>query len=214
MSQVNLLPPELRQRQVLRRTTSIIIAAGLGLLALVGIFYFFQTQRLADAQAELAAQEVRNVELQTQIAELQPFADLQAELQAKEQLAASMFLNEVSWSSVLLDVSRVIPDASYLTNLTGQITAVAGTPGAGAAPAPDAAAGSALIGSISFQGVAKETETIATWLTRLEQVEGWVNAWVSSAQEEGPFSGIYNFSSGLDLTLAAATERGQGGGQL
>lgn len=214
MSQVNLLPPELRQRQVVRRTTSIVIAAGLGLLALVGVFYFFQTQRLADAQDELAEQRARNGQLQTQIDELQPFADLQAELLAKEQLVVSLFLNEVSWSSVLLDVSRVIPDASYLTSLTGQITAVTGTPGAGAETEPGVVVDPSLIGSISFQGVAKETETIATWLTRLEQVEGWVNAWVNSAQEDGPFSGIYNFSSGLDLTLAAATERGQGGGQL
>ena len=32
----------------------------------------------------------------------------------------SLYLNEVSWSGALLDVSRVIPDASYLTNLTGR----------------------------------------------------------------------------------------------
>ena len=211
MSQVNLLPPELRQRQAVRRVTSLVIAAGLGVLALVGVFYFFQTQRLADAREDLAAQQATNRGLQTQIDELRPFAELQAELQAKRELIRSLFLNEVSWSSVLLDISRVIPDSSYLTNLTGQITA-AGVPAAEtpAQPATDAT----LIGSISFQGVAKETETIATWLDRLEQVEGWVNAWVNSAQEETPFSGIYNFTSGLDLTIAAATERGQGGGQL
>ena len=207
MSQVNLLPPELRQRQVVRRTTSIVVAGGLGVLALVGIFYFFQLQRLSDAEDELRAQQARNAELQTQIAELQPFADLQADLEAKQGLVRSLFLNEVSWSSVLLDVSRVIPDASYLTNMTGQVTALTGTPPGGAVPETD----SQLIGSISFQGVAKETETIATWLTRLEQVQGWVNAWVSSAQQDAPFSRIYSFSSGLDLTLSAATERGQGG---
>lgn len=207
MSQVNLLPPELRQRQVVRRTTSIVIAAGLGLLALIGVFYFVQTQRLADAEDELAAQNGRNTQLQQDIADLQPFADLQAELEAREQMVRSLFLNEISWSSVLLDVSRVIPDASYLTNLTGQIAA-AGVPGA--EPADETLTAS-LIGSISFQGVAMETGTIAAWLTRLEQVRGWVNAWVSSAQEDQPFSQIYTFSSGLDLTAEAATARGRGG---
>ncbi|HZD17671.1 MAG TPA: hypothetical protein VE669_05975 [Actinomycetota bacterium] len=209
MSQVNLLPPELRQRQVLRRTTSLVIVGALGLLALVGVFYFFQTQRLADVEEELAAQNTTNTGFQQRIDELQPFAELRDELQAKEQLVVSLFLNEVSWSSVLLDVSRVIPDASYLTNMTGQITAATGAPPAAAEPGVTEVAG--LIGSISFQGVARETETIAAWLTRLEQVQGWVNAWVSSAQEDGPFTGIYNFTSGLDLTTTAATERGQGG---
>ena len=123
MSQVNLLPPELRERQAIRRTTSLVVAAGLAALALIGIFYFFQVQRLSQAQSDLEAQQATNARLESQIASLQEFADLQAELAAKEALVDEIFVNEVSWSSALLDVSRVIPDASYLTNLTGQITA-------------------------------------------------------------------------------------------
>jgi Tfp pilus assembly protein PilN len=207
VSQVNLLPPQLRERQALRRLTTIVIAVGIGVLALIGVFYFLQSQRLAAAEDDLATQQQTNDGLQTQINELQPFADLQAELAAKEQLVQTVYLNEVSWSSALLDISRVIPDASYLTNLTGQVTA-------GTAPPPTGeAADATLIGTMSFTGVAQETETIATWLTRLEQVQGWVNPWMTSAQEDVPRSRIYSFSSGLDLAASAATERGQGGGQ-
>ena len=67
-----------------------------------------------------------------------------------------------------------------------------------------------LVGNMTFAGVANQTETIATWITRLEEVQGWVNAWVNSAQEDAPFSRIYTFSNGLDLTQEAATARGQG----
>ena len=206
MSQVNLLPPELRQRLAIRRTTSLVVAVSLGVLALIGVFYFLQLQRQADAQDELEAQQTRNAELQSQIDALEQFAELQAELAAKQQLLSTIFVNEVSWSSALLDVSRVIPDASYLTNLTGQITALAGE-----APEPPTGAPEAtLIGNMTFQGVAQEIDTIATWITQLEQVQGWVNAWVTSAQEDAPFSNIYTFSNGLDLTQEAATARGQG----
>jgi hypothetical protein len=114
-------------------------------------------------------------------------------------------VNEVSWSGVLLDVSRLIPDASYLTNLSGQILAAAAAPGE-APTTPE----TTLIGNMTFAGVAEETETIATWLTRLEQIQGWVNVWMTSAQENQPFSRIYTFSNGIDLTQEAATERGQG----
>jgi Tfp pilus assembly protein PilN len=202
VSQVNLLPPELRQRQKVRRTTSLVAVAGVGVIALIGAFWFIQGQRLADVEDQLAAQETRNAELQGQIDELRPFADLQAELAAKEALVGTLFQNEVAWSSALLDVSRVIPDLSYLTNMTGTVA-----PGGQSGGTPD----TTLIGSMSFVGVALETDTIATWLTRLEQVEGWVNAWVTSAQEDAPLSQIYGFSSGLDLTVEAATERGRGG---
>jgi Tfp pilus assembly protein PilN len=208
VSQVNLLPPELRERQAIRRTTSLVVAAGLAALALIGIFYFFQVQRLSQVQSDLEAQESRNAQLESQIASLQEFATLQAELASKEALVAEIFVNEVSWSSALLDVSRVIPDASYLTNLTGQITAtIAGevvTEPTGGTPE------TTLIGNMTFAGVANQTETIATWITRLEEVQGWVNAWVNSAQEDAPGSRIYTFSNGLDLTQEATTERGQG----
>jgi Tfp pilus assembly protein PilN len=208
VSQVNLLPPELRERQAIRRTTSLVVTAGLAVLALIGIFYFFQVQRLSQTQSDLEAQQSRNAQLQSEIASLQQFADLQAELAQKEALVGEIFVNEVSWSSALLDVSRVIPDASYLTNLTGQITPtivgeVATEPTGGT---PE----TTLIGNMTFSGVANQTETIATWITRLEEVQGWVNAWVNSAQEDVPFSRIYTFSNGLDLTQEAATARGQG----
>ena len=208
MSQVNLLPPELRERQAIRRTTLLVVAAGLAALALIGIFYFFQLQRLSQVQSDLEAQQSRNAQLESEIVSLQEFAALQAELASKEALVAQIFVNEVSWSSALLDVSRVIPDTSYLTNLTGQITAtIAGevvTEPTGGTPE------TTLVGNMTFAGVANQSETIATWITRLEQVQGWVNAWVNSAQEDAPGSRIYTFSNGLDLTQEAVTERGQG----
>ena len=208
MSLVNLLPPELRERQAIRRTTSLVVAAGLAALALIGIFYFFQVQRLSQAQSDLEAQQSTNAGLVSQIAPLREFAALQAELAAKEALIDVIFVNEVSWSSALLDVSRVIPDASYLTNLTGQI--VATVAGEVVAEPTGGAPETTLVGNMTFAGVANQTETIATWMTSLEEVQGWVNAWVNSAQEDTPGSRIYTFSNGLDLTQEAVTERGQG----
>jgi len=208
VSLVNLLPPELRERQAIRRTTSLVVAAGLAALALIGIFYIFQVQRLSQVQSYLEAQQSTNARLVSQIASLREFAPLQAELAAKEALIDVIFVNEVSWSSALLDVSRVIPDASYLTNLTGQI--VATVAGEVVAEPTGGTPETTLVGNMTFAGVANQTETIATWIARLEEVQGWVNAWVNSAQEDAPGSRIYTFSNGLDLTQEAVTERGQG----
>jgi Tfp pilus assembly protein PilN len=208
VSKVNLLPPELRQKQAERRTTTLVAAIGAAVITLILVFYFFQTMQLSSAQDELTQQQETNRELSAQIAELQPYAELQADLAAKQQLVDSLYINEVSLAGVLLDVSRVIPDESYLTNLTGQITAPTGTQ----VGTPVEGGTTTLIGNVTFSGVARETRTIASWLTRLEEIRGWVNPWVNNAQENAEFSRIYTFDGGLDLTVDAATERGRGEG--
>lgn len=203
MSQVNLLPPELRQASALRQRTLLVAAiAGAVLLAIL-LFWGYQMMRLNQAQDELAAQEATNQQLNSQIMELQKYGDLQAELQAKEQLYASVYSNEISWSGVLLDVSRVIPADAYLSSFTGTTTDTATTE-------TTATGGPALVGNMSFSGTGAGTDTLATWLTDLDRVKGWVNAWLSSAQETGAFSRIYTFSSGVDLSSEAVTKRGQG----
>jgi Tfp pilus assembly protein PilN len=211
VSQVNLLPPELRERQIIRRKTSLVVAAGLGVIALLGLFYFFQMQRLAGAEDDLAAQQTENAQLRTQIQTLRPFADLQTELADKKALVATLYANEISWSGALLDISRVIPDGSYLTTLSGSVTAA---PVGGVAPPPAVpgtpTVSASLIGTMTFAGVADQAETISTWLTRLEQIDGWVNPWANSAQEQGARTRIYQFASTVDLSIDAATERGRG----
>jgi len=204
VSQVNLLPPEIRQQERTRRLTLIVIGAGVVALALIGLFYFVQTMRLAGAEDELAVQQATNELLQQQIAELQPYSDLQTQLQAQKQLLATVYANEVAWSGVLLDISRIIPDEAYLSSFSGQVAASSETIGT---PAEQP---TSLIGSLSFQGTADGTQTISSWLNRLEQVKGWVNAWVNSAQETAAFSRIYTFDSGVDLTPEATTPRAQG----
>jgi Tfp pilus assembly protein PilN len=202
MTQVNLLPSELRAREATRRLTSVVVIVGVLVLGLVGLFYFFQVMNLSRARDDLAAQEGVNRQLQAQVDDLQRFQELQNQLEAKQGLVDSVFIGEVSWSTVLVDVSQVIPSDAYLTSLTGSIsTAATPTPTTG---------GAILIGNMSFAGVVRETDPLATWLTRLEQVDGWENAWMTSATEQAPFSRVYTFNSGIDLSLDAATRRGRG----
>lgn len=201
MSQVNLLPPELRQRQATRRSTSLAVAGGAVALAVVLLFSFMKSAQLSQKEDELAAQQAVNSRVQAQIAELQKFGALQAELRTKQELITTVFANEVSWSGILLDVSRVIPADAYLTSFSGQI----------APPTTDASgAATGLVGSLTFSGNVKGADTLAAWLTRLEQVNGWVNAWANSASESGPFTKVYQFSSGVDLSQDVVTKRGQG----
>ncbi len=201
MTQVNLLPPELRAREATRRLTGIVIVVGAIVLGLIGVFFFLEVMSLSRAQDHLAQQQAANAQLQAQVNGLQEFAQLQSELEAKKTLVNTVFVAEVSWSGVLADLSLIIPSDAYLTSMNGALTPPGTTPTTGA---------TSLIGNMSFAGVSLQTEPIASWLTKLEGVDGWVNSWMSSAGEQVPFSKTYTFNSGVDLTIAAATPRGRG----
>jgi len=210
MSQVNLLPRELKERQQVRRQAVLAGLAGAAVIALLVLLYFWQTLRLADVNAQLEDQRAENAQLQGEITQLQRFEERLQELEARRALVATIEQNEVSWSGVLRDISLVIPNTMWLTDMNGAVSAST----AGAVPPPEggeAVTTGPLIGSIQFNGVALDTQTVALWLTRLEQVRGWVNSWLSTASK-GEIAGsqVINFSSSIDLSSDAAVQHGGG----
>jgi Tfp pilus assembly protein PilN len=202
VSQVNLLPPDIMQRQRLRRLTYLIGAGSAGVMALIVLFFLVQVGRLSGVQEEIDQQARTNRGIQAEIDSLQEFDDLRAEAQRKQELLASAFTSEVSFSGVLMDVSRLIPGTAYLTDLSVQ-TAAPG-PADPTAPTPQ----EAFIGAISVGGISTDFNTVADLLTRLERVRGWLNPWVQSASDAE--IGV-TFTTGVDLGDAVLTARGRQG---
>ncbi|MBI4259251.1 MAG: hypothetical protein HY658_01675 [Actinobacteria bacterium] len=198
MSQVNLLPRELRERQRIRRQTFLAGAGGAALVLLVLAFYFLQVVRLGEVEDQLADQRAENAQLEQEIASLRQFEELRQRLDVQRALVGRILQNEVSWSGVLRDISLVIPRDMWLTDMTGAVTA----PTVGGETAAET---TGLIGSIQFNGVSFDTPTLALWLTVLEEPRGWVNAWLSTASKgKIGTAEVVTFSSSVDLTPDAA----------
>ena len=201
MSQVNLLPPDILQAQRYRRLTSGVVVAGAVMVAAVFGYYLLQSNELSSVNDEIAAQEATNASIQASIAEKQKYADLQAEAQAQQQLLSAAYAGEVSFSALLMDFSRVIPSDAYVDSLAIQADQAAGGT-EGATPG--------LIGGITGGGQAVSIDTLSVFLTRLEQVKGWVNPWMSTVSRNEEVNG-YDYSVSVDLTDEVVTERGRGG---
>jgi Tfp pilus assembly protein PilN len=225
MTQVNLLPTDVKERQRTRRLTAAVIFAVGAVVALLFFVFVLQTARLSDANHKLATQKAANSELEGQIAGLQEFAALKTQVAAREALAAEALNGQVLWSGVLRDVSMVIPDKVWLSGLTGSVTpppaaapaapAPAASPGATPEPSaapitpPEVSPASTLVGAIQFQGMADDHPAVAQWLTRLEQVTGWANAWISNATEVDQNGEVdIQWTGSIDLTLEATVQRG------
>jgi len=205
VSQVNLLPPELLARQKTRRLTSMIILGGAIGVALLLAFWFFESQKLSGVNDDIAAQNATNQQLQTQIAQLSKYQDLQTQATASQHILSEAYAGEVSFSQMLLDLSRVIPSNMYLTSFTSALSTTTATTATTPGTTP------AFVGSFTAAGEGQGLTSLTSWLTRLESVTGWVNPWLSTATETNDRSGIYTFSSGADLSTDAQTARGQGG---
>jgi Tfp pilus assembly protein PilN len=203
MSQVNLLPPEIIQGQKTRRTALIVLGAGGVVMALLFGFYLLQGQRLADVEEQIDAQDQTNAQIQDEIDSLQKFEDLQVEAQQKEQLLASAYAGEVAFSGLLMDVSRITPTDAYLQSLS-----LTTTPAATADGEEDT--GATFVGNMALSGEALGVDTVSQFLTRFEQVEGWVNPWASSITQVDAFVDSWAYAITVDLTDQVLTPRGSG----
>jgi Tfp pilus assembly protein PilN len=204
VSQVNLLPPELRARQRTRQLTTMVGGIGAALVVVLIAFWFLQGQKLSGINDDVAAQNLTNTGLQQQIDALAQFQQLQSDAAAQQALLTTAYAGEVSFSQMLMDLSRTIPSDAYLDAFNVTLTPAGAVATPGAAP-------SSFVGGFTASGASDGLESLASWLTRLESVRGWVNPWVSAATETTPNSGLYSFSSGVDLTTDVLTGRGKAG---
>jgi type IV pilus assembly protein PilN len=200
VSQVNLLPPEILAAQRQRRLAGVVALAGVGVIGLILVFYVLQLGKVSGIRSDIDQQQQTNQGLQTEIQKLSEFEQLRAQAQARQQLLNDVYANEISFSRVLMDVSRVIPSTAALTSMTATSQE----------PIPATGGSTLLTGRIDFAGLALDYDTIASWLTRLERVRGWVNPWVTSIADAE--SGPITYTSGVDLTTAALTARGRRAG--
>jgi Tfp pilus assembly protein PilN len=226
---INLVPPEIHQRQQTRRRTGAVIVVGILALAAVGGFYFLQVLRENSIQDDIAAQQAENAELQRQIDELQEIGQLQAEIESTRQLLNTLLADRILWSGVLRDISLVLPGEVWLNGLTGTAGAPGTTTAPGTAAAPTTtsagttttttttvgqpAAPGGLVGQISFNGFAFSHPDVALWLSRLEDVRGFVNPWLqNSADTVIGTQTVEQFTSSVDLSEQALARRQGGGG--
>lgn len=200
MSQVNLLPPDILAAQRQRRMAAVVALAGAGVIGLIFVFYVLQLGSLGSVRDDIERAEQNNAGLQRDIEALQPFEEIRSQAQAKQDLLNQVYANEISFSGILMDVSRVIPSEAALSSL------------AATSQEPTATTGGStqLVGRIDVAGLAIDYDTIASWLMRLERIRGWVNPWVTSIAD--PDTGPITYASGVDLTTAVVTERGQQAG--
>lgn len=208
MRRIDLLPAGYQERRRERRNLGLVVlAAMLVLLLVIGWWVLLGTQVNAEKD-KLADAQRTNQTLQSQIAELSHFADLQTEVEAKRQALVTVMTGDVDWPAVMTEIAMVIPGEVWLTGLSASAGMTEGASPVGTETAPIRVSDQTPFGRISFQGKALSMPGVAKWLISLRNVREFAAIWLNTATV-GDTGGVttVDFDSTLELSDRAASRR-------
>jgi type IV pilus assembly protein PilN len=178
MRRINLLPPEERRRPTERlggRVGAILLVVGaVALIAMVGVYFLF-LMRLNAVEDEIAALDGQIAEQNARLAELAPYRDLQARLDAKKPVADGIFRTRFPWDEFMQGLAFIIPETTALDTFTAE-----------AAPIDIAATVEQPLdppGSITFTGIAlPRYQNVADFVVQMNNLRFLSNAELNSAE--------------------------------
>jgi hypothetical protein len=230
---IDLLPRELVTQRVVRRQRGGIGAGFLVLLAVLGLWYVLESRQLGEAQDQADQERAVATGMRAQRAQLQPLAELEAQVDAADQLKASVYTREIRFSGVMRDISAIVPDDVWLTsmsvafsgdaNASGSAASSTTTPAGGAAATttPGSPGAGSPVASITFAGTGLEHVDVGGFLRALARgpkkggQQVYLNPYFTSAQK-GDKAGqaTVTFSASVDLSNAAYSGRFQPAGTV
>jgi Tfp pilus assembly protein PilN len=215
MRRIDLLPSSYAEKRRQRRNLGLVIVAGLVVLVLLIGWWFWLGLQISDAEDELATVQATNAALQAEIDELSRFAELAAEVQAKQSALQTVFAGDIDWPALLTDLAMVVPGEVWLTNLQASAGSTEGAAAAGTETAEIRIDSKEPFGRILFQGQSLTMPGVAKWMLRLEGVKEffavWLNSATAGAAEDGAGVGLVTFDNTLELSEKSASGRFQRG---
>jgi type IV pilus assembly protein PilN len=155
-------------------TGILLIVGALALIAMVGVYLilFLRLNGLEEQVAELD----QEIAVQTEeLAQLEPYRDLQTRLEAKKPVADGIFRSRFAWDEFLDGLSYVIPETTALQTLTAEAAPINIEAPVEQPLSPP--------GAITFTGVAlPEYTNIADFVVRMNNLRFLANAELDSAQ--------------------------------
>jgi len=118
MKRIDLLPPEARVKASRERGLLYAILILVAVVVALGLVYMQQNSTVSSKQSEVDQLTAETQMVQQKAAALAPYAEIQSTRTAMTQTARSIFEAGVPWSTILQEISLVIPENVRLQSLT------------------------------------------------------------------------------------------------
>jgi type IV pilus assembly protein PilN len=172
MRRINLLPADERGRpadRLRRGVVGILLIVGAFVLILMVGVYLVLLLRLNDLEDQVAKLDAEIARQNAHLAELSPYRDLKARLEAKKPVADGIYRSRFTWDQFLQGLAFVVPESTALDTFTAE-----------AAPVDiDAPVEQPLEppGTITFTGIAlPRYENVADFVVRMDNLQYLANA--------------------------------------
>ncbi|MCX6374074.1 MAG: PilN domain-containing protein [Actinobacteria bacterium] len=178
MKRIDLLPPEQRVKASRERGLLWAILILVAIVVALGMVYMWQKNQVGDQQADLDRLTAESAVVQQKALALAPYAAIQTTRTAMTQTAQGIYDSRVPWSTILQQISLVIPDNVRLQSLTGTVPATM-LPGPAVPTTPGVAA--AATADITFVGTTYTHRDVAEFMTRLGLIPQLSNIQLASS---------------------------------
>jgi Tfp pilus assembly protein PilN len=175
MKRIDLLPPEQRVKASRERGLLWAILILVAIVVALGLVYMWQNNQVAAKQAELDGLAAETAAVQQQAVLLAPYAEIQTMRTAMTQAAKGIYGSRVPWSTILQEISLVIPENVRLQSLSGTVPATM-LPGSAVPAAPGATTT-----DLTFAGTTYTHKDVAEFMTRLGLIPQLSNIQLASS---------------------------------
>ena len=169
MRPVNLLPPDLRPRQVsgALRGSSYVVVGLLAALLVMAVAYVLSANQVNSRKSEIADVQAEAAEAEARAARLAPYQRFAQIKQTRIDSVKSLASRRFDWERLMREVALVLPADTSLTDMSA---ATSGDPASGEAAPTDPAAATSATPSLNLKGCAEHQPDVATLMVRLRRL--------------------------------------------
>lgn len=202
-----------------RRLLTIVGGIAAGLLLVLGGITLYANSQLDDARSRRDEAQARNARLEQEAAKYADAQQQQTTVEGLRREAQGVLATDVSWSRMLLELARTVPNDSWLTSFQGSTSAPAAGAtttgqttigGVSGVTGPTGSTGTTPIGNASFAATGLDFTSVAAWIQRIGEMPSFTNLWVPNATRDaavGTTRSLVTYSSTADITSAAVSDR-------
>ncbi len=190
MRPVNLIPPEQRRGTAAPTRTGSLVYVVIGALALILVGVTAMVvfgKKVDDKKTEVATLEVKAAETSARAESLATYTTFQSIHDARVATVSQLATSRFDWERVLEELSRVLPQHIWLTNLTGTVTPDVQVEDAGAEDGGlrDSIPGPALV----LAGCGRSHDDVARLVAAMKDIDGITRVTAADSSKSDSSSG-------------------------